>query len=160
MEGWTWKALWNEAPLRWGRILLPAGFEPAIPWSEVGSANRLATRTLLPNIEGIDNYKIQCRPKTPTTNNPCDTQVLVYMLITHLGRQETQIYRMYEAYHIGLLITSIMRTIYNFIQVVNGFDKLSPARSHSILRSDGCSPECAVMFNNLSKRRIRKSQLC
>ena len=24
-----------------------AGFEPATPWSEVGSANRLATRTLL-----------------------------------------------------------------------------------------------------------------
>ena len=28
------------------RISLPAGFEPATPWSEVGSANRLATRTL------------------------------------------------------------------------------------------------------------------
>ena len=29
-----------------GRILPPAGFEPATPWSEVGSANRSATRTL------------------------------------------------------------------------------------------------------------------
>ena len=30
-----------------GRISLPAGFEPATLWSEVGSANRSATRTLL-----------------------------------------------------------------------------------------------------------------
>ena len=30
-----------------GRISSPAGFEPATPWSEVGSANRSATRTLL-----------------------------------------------------------------------------------------------------------------
>ena len=30
-----------------GRILPPAGFEPATPWSEVGSANRSATRPLL-----------------------------------------------------------------------------------------------------------------
>ena len=29
-----------------GRISLPAGFEPATPWTEVGSANRSATRTL------------------------------------------------------------------------------------------------------------------
>ena len=31
-----------------GRISPPAGFEPATPWSEVGSANRSATRTLPP----------------------------------------------------------------------------------------------------------------
>ena len=30
-----------------GRISPPAGFEPATPWTEVGSANRSATRTLL-----------------------------------------------------------------------------------------------------------------
>ena len=30
-----------------GRISPQAGFEPATPWSEVGSANRSATRTLL-----------------------------------------------------------------------------------------------------------------
>ena len=30
-----------------GRISPPAGFEPATPWSEVGSAKRSATRTLL-----------------------------------------------------------------------------------------------------------------
>ena len=30
-----------------GRISPPAGFEPATPWPEVGSANRSATRTLL-----------------------------------------------------------------------------------------------------------------
>ena len=30
-----------------GRISPPAGFEPATPWSEVGSANRSATQTLL-----------------------------------------------------------------------------------------------------------------
>ena len=30
-----------------GRISPPAEFEPATPWSEVGSANRLATRMLL-----------------------------------------------------------------------------------------------------------------
>ena len=29
-----------------GRISLPAGIEPVTPWSEVGSANRSATRTL------------------------------------------------------------------------------------------------------------------
>ena len=29
-----------------GRISPPAGFEPATPWSKVGSANRSATRTL------------------------------------------------------------------------------------------------------------------
>ena len=29
-----------------GRISPPAGFEPATPWSEVGSSNRLATQTL------------------------------------------------------------------------------------------------------------------
>ena len=29
-----------------GRISPPAGFEPATPWSEVGSANRSATQTL------------------------------------------------------------------------------------------------------------------
>ena len=29
-----------------GRISLPVGFEPATPWSEVGSADRSATRTL------------------------------------------------------------------------------------------------------------------
>ena len=28
-----------------GKISPPAGFEPATPWSEVGSANRSATRT-------------------------------------------------------------------------------------------------------------------
>ena len=54
---------------------------------------------------------------------------------------------MYKAYHIGLLITSIMRTIYVFVQVVNGFDKLSPARSNSISCSARYSPECAVVFN-------------
>ena len=30
-----------------GRISPPTGFEHATPWSEVGRANRLATRTLL-----------------------------------------------------------------------------------------------------------------
>ena len=30
-----------------GRISTPAGFEPVTPWSEVGSANRSATQTLL-----------------------------------------------------------------------------------------------------------------
>ena len=30
-----------------GRISPPAGFEPVTPWSEVGNANRSATRTLL-----------------------------------------------------------------------------------------------------------------
>ena len=29
-----------------GKFSPPAGFEPATPWSEVGSANRSATRTL------------------------------------------------------------------------------------------------------------------
>ena len=36
-----------SARLGSGRISPPAGFEPATPWSEVGSANRSATRTLL-----------------------------------------------------------------------------------------------------------------
>ena len=33
-----------------GRISPPAGFEPATPWTEVGSANRSATRTLLSHL--------------------------------------------------------------------------------------------------------------
>ena len=33
-----------------GRISPPAGFEPATPWTEVGSTNRSATRTLQANI--------------------------------------------------------------------------------------------------------------
>ena len=36
-----------------GRILPPAGFEPATPSSEVGSANRSATRTLLQHTEDL-----------------------------------------------------------------------------------------------------------
>ena len=36
-----------------GRISPPAGFEPLTPWSEVGSANRSATRTLLCSIEMV-----------------------------------------------------------------------------------------------------------
>ena len=48
MEKWTWKALCSEAPFRFGKNISPlAGFEPATLWSEVGSANRSATRTLL-----------------------------------------------------------------------------------------------------------------
>ena len=45
MEGWTWNALCNEAPFRLGKNLA-SRFEPSTPWSEVGSANRSATRTL------------------------------------------------------------------------------------------------------------------
>ena len=47
MERWTWKALCNEAPFRFGKNLASSGIEPATPWSEVGSANRSATRTPL-----------------------------------------------------------------------------------------------------------------
>ena len=36
-----------------GRISPPAWFEPATPWSEVGSANRSATRTLQPNFKTL-----------------------------------------------------------------------------------------------------------
>ena len=37
-----------------GRISPPAGFEPATPWSKVGSANRSATRTLRQKMEKDD----------------------------------------------------------------------------------------------------------
>ena len=58
-----------------GRISPPAGFEPATPWSEVGSANRSATRTLLKVLgKGILtnmslasyfwNLGKQCRPRS------------------------------------------------------------------------------------------------
>ena len=45
------------------RITPPAGFEPATPWSEVGSANRSATRTLL-HKDGIcaTKYALDTRP--------------------------------------------------------------------------------------------------
>ena len=46
MEGWTWKALCNEAPFRFGKNLASSGIRTRTPWSKVGSANRLATRTL------------------------------------------------------------------------------------------------------------------
>ena len=39
MEGWTWKAMHNEVPFRFGKNL-------ATPWSKVGSTNCSATRTL------------------------------------------------------------------------------------------------------------------
>ena len=45
-----------------GRISPPAGFEPATPWSEVGSANRSATRTLH---QSMDTSKI-CRNRNPS----------------------------------------------------------------------------------------------
>ena len=48
-----------------GRISPPAGFEPATPWSEVGSANRSATRTLLYNHWTRLSIKVDC-----TTNIP------------------------------------------------------------------------------------------
>ena len=57
MEGWIRKALWNEAPFRFGKNLASSGIRTATPWSEVGSANRSATRTLLdPRCEGLDIY--------------------------------------------------------------------------------------------------------
>ena len=39
-----------------GRISPPAGFEPATPWSEVGSASRSATRTLLVQMESVTGF--------------------------------------------------------------------------------------------------------
>ena len=37
-----------------GRISPPAGFEPATPWTEVGSANRLATRRFQKPRQGLE----------------------------------------------------------------------------------------------------------
>ena len=45
MEGWIWKALCNEAPFRFGKNLASSRIRTCNPWSEVGSANRSATRT-------------------------------------------------------------------------------------------------------------------
>ena len=47
-----------------GRISPPAGFKPATPWSEVGSANRSATRTLLSPHEKTN--KMACAPSEDT----------------------------------------------------------------------------------------------
>ena len=46
MEGWTWRLYAMKRRLGSGRNSPPAGFEPATSWSEVGGANRSATRTL------------------------------------------------------------------------------------------------------------------
>ena len=48
MEGWTWKALCNEAPFRFGKNLASSGIRTRDPMimAEVGSAKRSATRTL------------------------------------------------------------------------------------------------------------------
>ena len=43
-----------------GRISPPAGLEPATPWSEVGSANRSATRTLQSRL-GVIQLLERCR---------------------------------------------------------------------------------------------------
>ena len=54
-----------------GRISPPAGFEPVTPWSEVGSANRSATRTLpTPKEENIIQ-RIKCPDKMHPRWHPC-----------------------------------------------------------------------------------------
>ena len=47
MEGWIWKALCNEAPFKFGKNLASSRIRTRDLGSEVGSANRSATRTLL-----------------------------------------------------------------------------------------------------------------
>ena len=56
---------WNGEPERlWAmkhrlgaeRISSPAAFEPATPWSVVGIANRLATQTLLKQLENCKHF--------------------------------------------------------------------------------------------------------
>ena len=42
-----------------GRISPPAGFEPATPWSEVGSANRSAMRTLQFMVRFLHSWLLQ-----------------------------------------------------------------------------------------------------
>ena len=42
-----------------GRISPPAGFEPATPWSEIGSANRSATRTLQFMVRFLHSWLLQ-----------------------------------------------------------------------------------------------------
>ena len=48
-----------------GRISPPAGFEPTTPWSEVGSANRSATQTLL----GLPEKQNFCIQRDPQSKN-------------------------------------------------------------------------------------------
>ena len=47
MEGWTWKALCNEVPFRFGKNLVSSGIRTRDPVIRSRSANRSATRTLL-----------------------------------------------------------------------------------------------------------------
>ena len=52
-----------------GRISPPAGFKPATPWSEVGSANRSATRTLLSIRNGFwSGFNMKIEPRHDKTN--------------------------------------------------------------------------------------------
>ena len=39
-----------------GRILPPAGFEPATPWSDVGSANRSAMALCFGGMKNVDLF--------------------------------------------------------------------------------------------------------
>ena len=56
-----------------GRISPPAGFEPATPWSEVGSANRSATRTLqttyMQTTDAYLSFKLTTEPSAQVSEN-------------------------------------------------------------------------------------------
>ena len=66
-----------------GRISPPAGFEPATPWSEVGSANRSATRTL-PYDYRIARFVKNLADVSPVSNFTYDLYVW-YLHICLLG---------------------------------------------------------------------------
>ena len=53
MEGWTWKALCNQALFRFGKNLKPTN-----PWSEVRSANSTATRALPKR--NVPTFRLSC----------------------------------------------------------------------------------------------------
>ena len=86
-----------------GRISPPAGFEPATPWSEVGSANRSATRTLLLTCRNTSNafitrasvYETLCPQHMLVSTDNLETRLLYYTICQSCEREIIQpnIYR-------------------------------------------------------------------
>ena len=83
-----------------GRISPPAGFEPATPWSEVGSANRSTTRTLLPTHK--KRQKSCCILQILPTFNHCTEEfdyTRVYMHFLRLWCAKTTLHSLKSRSH-------------------------------------------------------------
>ena len=87
-----------------GRISPPAGFEPATPWSEVGSANRSATQTLhnykgsisvsaiLDNKISIEQIRQSHEPVKRWITKSCEHQNTISIIYVTFHKNKTQNY--------------------------------------------------------------------